>query len=273
MLVYALVGKSGTGKSHHCMHVACENNIDYIIDDGLLITGGKIIAGKSAKRETTKIASVHRAIFSDPSHAEEVRRALKKNRAKSLLIIGTSDRMVNKIAQTLGVLPIEKIIHIEDVTSPEEREIAADMRNREGKHIIPVPAFELKRQFSGYFTDSIMLLFKNKGKTITEEKTVMRPSYSYLGDYKIAPKVIYDICNYELSQMPHIHSVKKIKVTTSGGGFLTIKTDVSVKFPCRVSKETELAAQRVKEAVEGHTGIIVRKVTVNPKDLYMGDGK
>ena len=34
MKVYALVGRSGTGKSHHSMWVARENNLDYIIDDG-----------------------------------------------------------------------------------------------------------------------------------------------------------------------------------------------------------------------------------------------
>ena len=51
MKVYALVGKSGTGKSHHSMWVARENNIDYIIDDGLLVSDNQIIAGKSAKRE------------------------------------------------------------------------------------------------------------------------------------------------------------------------------------------------------------------------------
>ena len=50
MKVYALVGRSGTGKSHHSMWVARENNIDYIIDDGLLVSDNKIIAGKSAKR-------------------------------------------------------------------------------------------------------------------------------------------------------------------------------------------------------------------------------
>ena len=58
MKVYALVGRSGTGKSHHSMWVARENNIDYIIDDGLLVSDNKIIAGKSAKREPTKVASV-----------------------------------------------------------------------------------------------------------------------------------------------------------------------------------------------------------------------
>ena len=35
--VYAFVGPSGTGKSYRAQMVANENNINYIIDDGLFI--------------------------------------------------------------------------------------------------------------------------------------------------------------------------------------------------------------------------------------------
>ena len=65
MRVIALVGKTGTGKSYQCIELAREENIESIIDDGLLISGNKILAGKSAKHETTKMASVKRAIFAN----------------------------------------------------------------------------------------------------------------------------------------------------------------------------------------------------------------
>ena len=47
--VFALVGESGTGKSFRAKLVAQKYGIDMIIDDGLLINGDAIIAGKSAK--------------------------------------------------------------------------------------------------------------------------------------------------------------------------------------------------------------------------------
>ena len=56
MEVYALVEASGTGKSHRALWVAKERNIEYIIDDGLLIRGNEIIAGKSAKRKRPVLA-------------------------------------------------------------------------------------------------------------------------------------------------------------------------------------------------------------------------
>ena len=42
--VYALIGKSGTGKSFRSKMVAEEYNIDLLIDDGLLIKGNKTIS-------------------------------------------------------------------------------------------------------------------------------------------------------------------------------------------------------------------------------------
>lgn len=269
MKVYALVGKSGTGKSHHSMWVARENHIDYIIDDGLLISDNRIVAGKSAKREPTKVASVRCAVFSEPEHMAVVRQALLDNHVESLLIIGTSDKMVHRIAAALGIGPIQKIIRIEEVSTPEERQIAAEMRNKQGKHVIPVPTFELKRQFSGYFTDPLMLLFKKKGQTIVEEKTVMRPAYSYLGEYRISAKAISDICTYEASRFPSIHKILKIKNSTTPGGRLMLDIDVSVNFPCRVSRQAGLVAGRIQEAIEEFTAITVRWVHVNVKTLNM----
>ena len=75
MEIYALVGPSGTGKSHHATELADELQISYIIDDGLLIHNGKKLAGVSAKSEPTMVAAVKRAIFLDQEHAESVRKA------------------------------------------------------------------------------------------------------------------------------------------------------------------------------------------------------
>ena len=101
MDVVALVGPSGTGKSHRALQVAHEQNADAIIDDGILIKDGHIIAGESAKTEKSKIMAVRRAIFVLPGHAEEVRDAIQKIQPHRILIIGTSENMVHKIAQTL----------------------------------------------------------------------------------------------------------------------------------------------------------------------------
>ena len=58
MEVYALVGSSGTGKSFKALEFAYENDIEYIIDDGILIYKNKVLAGISAKQANTTIEAV-----------------------------------------------------------------------------------------------------------------------------------------------------------------------------------------------------------------------
>ena len=61
--VYAFVGRSGTGKSYRAQYVARDNNVSYIIDDGLFIKDNEVIAGTSAKKAPTKIETVKHALF------------------------------------------------------------------------------------------------------------------------------------------------------------------------------------------------------------------
>ena len=54
------------------MDFANNHKIECIIDDGLLIKDGKILAGTSAKEPT--IFAIKRAIFMDEDHALEVKK-------------------------------------------------------------------------------------------------------------------------------------------------------------------------------------------------------
>ena len=120
MDVIALVGPSGTGKSHRALLVAHKHQADAIIDDGILIKDGKIIGGHSAKKEKSRIMAVRRAIFVLPGHAEEVRKAIDESRPHRILVLGTSENMVHKITRALGLPAISRIIHIEDIATKAE---------------------------------------------------------------------------------------------------------------------------------------------------------
>ena len=63
MKIYALIGKSGTGKSFHAMELCRKLQIQSIIDDGLFIYQSTVVAGISAKRQSTKIGAVKVALF------------------------------------------------------------------------------------------------------------------------------------------------------------------------------------------------------------------
>jgi adenylate kinase family enzyme len=178
----ALVGKSGTGKSHRARQVAQRFAVDLIIDDGLLIRGQTILAGRSAKREKGILSAIKTAIFANPDQIADVKHALAQESYSRILIIGTSVKMIMRIAQTLELLPIHRIIRIEEVSTRLEIEAALRVRAEQGKHIIPVPGVAIKRSYPHIFFESVKILLKGKkGLRRTEEKvvekTVVRPEY------------------------------------------------------------------------------------------------
>ena len=144
---YAFIGPSGTGKSYRAQYVAGIKNINYIIDDGLLIKDNEVIAGVSAKKAPTKIETVRNALFGNEEKRKEIQDALRKYKPESILILGTSDGMVDKIAENLGLSPISERVYINDVATEEEMETARRIRVTQGKHVIPVPTFEIKKDF------------------------------------------------------------------------------------------------------------------------------
>ncbi len=264
MRVVALVGKSGTGKSYQCNELAFEENLQGIIDDGLLISDNRILAGKSAKHEKTKMASVKRAIFANSEHAELIKRAIEKYNISSLLILGTSENMVKCIANRLCLADIEKIVYIEDIATPEEIEKASVMRSKQGKHIIPAPVPEVKKQFSGYFLNSLIMPGKRGPKS---ENTVMRPTYSYLGSFKISPRAIGDICRFELSKIGGVSNIHKIQSISDVDGYIEISVEVSLDYPCDIPLITAQIHKNLSKAVEYSTSIIVKNVNVFIKSL------
>jgi ABC-type dipeptide/oligopeptide/nickel transport system ATPase component len=180
---FALVGKSGTGKSFQARMVARRFRIDLIIDDGLLIRGQNIIAGRSAKREKGILGAIKTAIFAHGDQISDVTRAISSQKYARILIIGTSLKMINRIASTLGLLPITRVISIEEISSSEDIRQALKVRAEQGKHIIPVPALEIKRNYPHIFFESVKILLKGRSglrRTDEEivEKTVVRPEYS-----------------------------------------------------------------------------------------------
>ena len=235
MQVYAFVGKTGTGKSYNAQKVAKAHGIRYIIDDALLIKETKVLAGKSAKTEASKIASVKTAIFFNEDKRKEMSDILKKEKIDKLLLLGTSDEMVEKIAANLEIGPIYKTIYIEDIASPEKIEEARKSRFEEGKHVVPVPTFEIKKQFSGYFMDPLRMfdIFRRESSNLYEaessEKTIIRPTYSYLGKFIISDNVIRQIVAYVVGRIDGISKVQKVFTEKYIDG-MRIEVDLQIKF-------------------------------------------
>ena len=125
-----------------------------------------------------------------------------------------------KIAANLGLPEICDTTYISDVATQEEMETARRIRVTEGKHVIPVPTFEIKKDFSGYLLDPLQI-FKTKGRgkePYISEKSIIRPTFSYMGNFTISDTVFRQIIEYLASKTIEIHKVQKIRVDNFGEG-------------------------------------------------------
>jgi len=274
MKVYSLSGRSGTGKSFQAINLCKEKNIEGIIDDGLFIYRNKVISGISAKRQRTIIGAVKTAIFSEDERAEEAKAAIARMDPASILIIGTSDEMIDKIIARLELHEPDERIYIEEITTEEERVIARKQRKEMGQHVIPAPTFQLKKQFSGYFMKPMKILkdFGPKSGYWKEsaEKSVVRPSYSYMGKYNISEKVMSDIVDCISEDMGGIHQVDMVHVSEKremkNEGIeleLVINMDYGENLP---AKALQLQS-RVADEIEGMTAFNVNKVDIEVREV------
>lgn len=267
MKVYALVGKSGTGKSYKAQHVAGMYNIEFILDDGLLIMGAKVIAGISAKRENTRIAAVRRAIFLDYNHKKQVMDAIKSFSPEKILVIGTSENMIRHIIEALELGNEYILLNIEDVSSEEDIETASRARRVLGKHVIPVPTFEIKKQFSGYFLDSFRQ-FVRKGEDQVEyfEKTIVRPTFSYLGNFEIKDAALKSIVTISAMKIENVYKCVGVDIKGTKTGII-ITIGMSLILAESLKKIGEKVAEAVKKDVEYTTGINVIEVNINIRSI------
>ena len=268
--VYAFVGPSGTGKSYRAQMVASERNISFIIDDVLLIKDNAVIAGESAKKAETKVATVKHALFYEESEREPVIKAFKKYRPESVLILGTSDGMVQKIASNLGLPEISETIYITDVATEEEMKTARRIRVTEGKHVIPVPTFEIKKDFSGYLLDPLQI-FKSKGKgqkPYISEKSIIRPTFSYMGKFTISDLVFRQILEYLAAQTPAIHRIMKTRVENFGEG-ARIYLEVSIVYGFNVKDGLNAFTSKARKEIEKLTAMNVVDLEVVARNIYI----
>ena len=267
--VYALVGESGTGKSFRSKQQAEKYGIDSIIDDGLLIQNDKILAGHSAKREKTYMGAVRVALFDDKEHRDEIARALKKAHIKKILILGTSEKMVLKIAMRLQLPQPQKIIRIEDIATREEIEKAIKSRQVEGKHVIPVPSIEIKRNYPQIFSNSIKVFFR-KNKLFTKkdqndgklfEKSIVQPEFSKKGRIEISEAALTQMVMHCVSECDEAVRVKKMTIKTDSRGYRIIIL-IDVPFGTQLTGKIHKMQQYIIDKIESYTGILIEEVSI-----------
>jgi uncharacterized alkaline shock family protein YloU len=274
MEVFALVGPSGTGKSHRAILVAHEYEVDTIIDDGLLIQGSHILAGASAKRQPTKVGAIRTALFSNPEHALEVKAKFDELHPTRVLILGTSVGMVERITEQLNLPPPVKIIRIEEVASPKEITRAQMIRKKYGKHVVPAPTVEVKPKLSGIITDPLQTLLHRRHTSPEKihplwiEQSVVRPTFNYLGRFYITNEAIGDIIRGTITSLPGLTKVMQVNIINSPDGVI-LNIDVAAVYGVPLPELIVEAQAEVKEKVGHMTALNILAVNFYVKKLVV----
>jgi uncharacterized alkaline shock family protein YloU len=271
--VVAFIGPSGTGKSTRAIAVARKYKIAYLIDDGLLIHGSRIVAGASAKKAASRLDSVRQALFADETRAAIIRRALASHHPTTLMILGTSDGMLEKICQNLWLNPPSMLIRIEDVSTDEEMRQAKQTRMTEGKHTIPVPSMEIKHEFSGYFANPISRLRRRLDRdrgvqpvVPDSERTVVRPTFSSLGHYSISDEAMRMMVEIILRRVRGVAGLASFTTANEVAG-VVIGMELTLYYGFNAQQVLREAQTRVSSQIEEYTSINVIAVNVKARRL------
>ena len=269
---YAFVGPSGTGKSYRAQMVANERGISYIIDDGLLIKENEVIAGVSAKKAATKIETVKKALFNNQDEADEIKKAFRKYRPESILILGTSDNMIKKIRENLGLPELTETIYISDVATEEEMQEAKRIRQTQGKHVIPVPTFEIKKDFSGYILDPLQIFKGKDAKPYISEKSIIRPTFSYLGKFVISDTVFRQIIEYLVMKTEGLYKASRVRIDKIGENEgVSIYIEVVVEYGFNIVNTLKEFKKKCKKEIENLTAMNVENVDIIAKGIHVSE--
>ena len=270
--VIAFVGPPGTGKSTRANKIAADRNIDFFIDDGLLIEHGRIKAGSTAKKASTKLESVKQAIFMEEVQAATMRRAIATLEIDRLMILGTSDKMIYKICENLHLPEPVEFIRIADVSTQEEQKAARNMRKTQGSHAIPVTSMEIKHEFSGSYFDPIMSFMKRLGNTdnvnpyADSDRTIVRPTFSTIGNNIISDEAMSSLIKFILKDLEGLALVQDVEIVTTAYGAI-LDLEISLFYGFNAPKIMSEVQCLLMEKIELYTSINILSVNVTCRSV------
>lgn len=264
MRVISLSGASGTGKSTSALEFAYKNNIEAMIDDGLLIRNGVKLAGTSAKFEKNALKAVRRAVFEDVAHRQEVINAMKKHEIKSILIIGTSDKMTKKIAKALEIEPIDEFHYIEEIRTKQEIELAKFIRQTQGKHVMPIPVRQVEQNFFKRLIQRGREIIFNAQKI--GETTIVRPDF-HQEVVDIHKNVYLQLTQYEVSNFPIVAKVDNVKIEQDVMPAIHITITLKAPIAYFVPDEMKKLQQIITDSYVLHFGLIPDRIDILLKGI------
>ncbi|SFG44686.1 Uncharacterized conserved protein YloU, alkaline shock protein (Asp23) family [Desulfotomaculum arcticum] len=264
MDVYALVGPSGTGKSHRAVLLANKLGAEVIIDDGLVITGSQIVAGVSAKKQPTRIGAIKTALFTEVEHMKTVIEYINRIKPAKILLLGTSTRMVDKIAERLILPVITEYVYIEQIASEKEIRKARRMRTQHSKHVIPAPTIEVRKSLPETIINPLQVFLRRKGYQGNKgwlEQSIVRPTFTMYGKLSISQGALRAIATHAAAAVPGVAEVKRLNIIRSEQE-VSVEIEVILDLTSKINETSRDIQFRIKEYIETMTGLTIKSINV-----------
>ncbi|MDR1730699.1 MAG: hypothetical protein LBR61_01260 [Synergistaceae bacterium] len=266
--VLAFVGAAGTGKSQRASQVARQYGIDFVVDDGLVVSKGQIMAGKSAKSEKNMVRAIRRALFEYTPHRMEVVTFLASRGACKVMVIATSVSMMEKIVKKLGLPSPWKILNITDVATTEEISNALRERREKKQHVVPVSRTQIQRRFAGKLVSQLKDLFKSRDRQ-DDSRTVVKPPFSFDGRVTIEEAAIVAMVRRLAVMGNHILQVKELDIVPEGDD-LNVKLVVDIKLGDKNAFSIgRLLQKKLSVGLSFFTGMEVKKVNIHINEVVL----
>ena len=189
---------------------------------------------------------------------------LERTRAQRILIIATSEKMVSRITERLGLPRIQRVITIEDVATEEEIDAALRSRRTQGRHIIPVPPIEVKRDYANIVIDSITIFLRNnflrrRGRMF--EKTVVSPEFERRGQVTVSEAALTQMvlhCVHEFAPEFQIERLVVIGDLRQPG----LEVVLRVPFDTPVAGRLHQLRDYIISSVERFSGLLINQVDI-----------
>jgi len=264
--VIAFVGAAGTGKSQRASQMARQHGIDFVIDDGLIVSKGQIMAGKSAKSEKNMVRAIRRALFQYAPHRLEAASFLASRAPCKVMVLATSRLMMEKIVKTLNLPLPKKVVDIAEVASNDEIINALKERREKKLHVVPVSRTQIQRNFAGKLVSQIRGFFKSKDK---QDRTVVQPPFSFDGRVTIETEAILEMARHLIVIGDHIHQVRELNLVPEGDAIsinLTIDIKLNGKNALYLAR---LLQKKLSRGLSFFTGMEVKKVNVSINEVLL----
>ena len=266
--IFAFIGPAGTGKSHRATHVAKQIGISVIIDDGLVISRGRILAGRSAKSEINRLRAIKRAIFEYEDHRDEVVRYLAKNPPEKLMILATSEAMIDKIINRLGLNQPTKIINIADISTPKEIEAALRERREKKQHVVPVAKAQVQQNFAGKLVSQIRGFFRGRDKD-ESRNTIVKPLFSFNGKVVIEHDALVEMSKKLLELGDHVKKIRELDIEIYDDRInMNIEIDLNLGGKSALSIARALQ-RKIFKGLSYLTGMEIRQVNIRVNEIFL----